>query len=294
MNEIIPVIDAFKEYTTFYSNMGADYSVTDILKPPRILHLMRRHRAELPPQDPSEIVESFMGSAIHNLFDFSLRKAKLRLKGERNYYVEQRLWDKFLDRKITGKFDVWLDEVLYDFKVTKTWKYIFGDFSDWEAQLNVYSYMAHLIGIETERVANIVLFKNFEKNKAWDRNYPPEQIIEMRQRHWSRDEQEAFLYGRIQALIDSEGVADKDLPECTNKERWIKDEKWAVMVPGKTQKEYCIRALDAEHKVEEYLEWRKSKGKEIKEYRIEHRPGMFMRCESYCPVRPWCNQCPLE
>jgi len=289
MSKIFPVVDAFREYTTFYSNMGADYSVTDLLKPPKIMHLMRRHRHELPPQEPESIVDSFIGSGVHNLFEFSLRKARVKRPDGRDYIVEQRLWDKFLERKVTGKFDVWCDEILYDFKVTKTWKYIFGDFEDYEKQLNLYSFMASLIGIETRELYIIALFKDFQKGKTFDKGYPKEQILLLPIKHWTRAVQEKFLLTRLQSMIDAESVSDEELPDCTDRDRWLKDEKWAVMEPGKTR---ATRLLDSEAKVDSYLAWRKKTGKELTDYSVDHRPGSYMRCESYCPVRQWCTQMP--
>jgi hypothetical protein len=287
MEQIWPVVDAFKEYTTFYSNMGADYSVTDLLKPPRLLHLMRRHRHELPEQTVDEISESFAGSAVHNAFEFALRKVAMKRPGGREYIVEQRLWDKFLGRKISGKFDVWCNRELFDFKYTKTWKYVFGDYEDWEKQLNIYSYLAFLIGIETHTVANIMYFKNWDEHKLKTKNYPQEKIVVVKHQHWSREVQEKFLLGRVQSMIDAEDLADEDLPFCTDKERWIKAQKWAVMVPGKSS---AVRLLDSEDRVDSYIEWREKNGKGLKDWYVEYRPGTYMRCAKYCPVRTWCNQ----
>lgn len=234
--------------------------------------------------------DSFLGNGIHNQFEYALKRWAASHPGVRRYIIERRMWDKFKGRKVSGQFDLWCDEILYDFKTAKTWKYIFADYEDYEIQLNLYAYMARLEGIESEELKIIMLMKDWQKGKAQfvsDKTYPSEPIKLIDIPHWGFDKQEAFLMDRLDKQIECEGVADDELPDCTTKEMWEKLPQIAIMEPGAARATRCLADQAA---VDSYLKWRKDHGKEITKYKLEQRPGNRLRCAEYCPVNTWCKQ----
>ena len=65
MDEIIPFYDAMQVHRGEYSSGGADYSVTTLLDPARVVHLKKRHEknVNLFIQD---LYHSWSGTAAHN------------------------------------------------------------------------------------------------------------------------------------------------------------------------------------------------------------------------------------
>lgn len=297
--DIPPVRDAISEYTKFnYSNMGSDYSVTDLIKPPRITLLSKRYSNILPESNPDDVISSFIGSAIHAYFERWLWRYQNRHIDKHNYLVERRLWDKFLGRKISGQFDVWLDGILYDFKCTTVWKAIFGDQIDWERQLNLYAMLLSLLNppIPVNGLRTIVLYRDWQRFQTrGNPEYPKEQIIMYEKKLWDPGDQYTYLIERLQTLVDNEDTPDWDLPECTPEDMWSKDTVYAVYAEGDEAK--AKRLMPTKEKAQEWItkNWRKvkvkgepAKSKSI--FYIEKRPGERTRCEGYCNVRQWCTQ----
>lgn len=283
---------ALEESKRSYSNMGADYSVTDIIKPPKIVLLTKRHKEELPPEsDDTTKVQSIIGSGTHNYLDYLTRKFAMRHADKYDLRTEVRLWDKFLDRKVSGQFDGWLNGLLYDYKITKTWKLIFGDYEDYEQQLNLYNYLCTLQGLPVDKMAIIAVLKDWQAGKATgfgaQKDYPKLNYQAIPIPQWDHDIQEQFLFSRLQNLIDHENALDEELPDCESKEMWEKPAKVAVMEAGKKK---AARLCDSEEDAESYVKWRKDHNKPLKKYKLEHRKGSRLRCEKYCRVRDWCQQ----
>lgn len=285
MQDIQPISDAFKAAAQFYHNGGATYSVTDLMRPPKIFQLTQRHRDELPEPLVKDQIASVQGSAVHSYMDFQLRRANSML--QRGYILERRLWDKILGRKISGKFDIWHDNVLYDLKTTKTWKYIFGDYKDYVVQLNLYAYLAELDGLEVDSLAIIMWFMNWEENRVDTKGYPKEPIVQVPIELWSFQYREEFIHGLIQLHKDNEDVPDEELTPCTEADMWVKQTRYAIMEPGKKR---ATRVLDTEDEVENYVKWRNENGKALTEYTVDVRAGERTRCERFCHVNKWCDQ----
>lgn len=278
---------ALEESQYVYSNMGADYSVTDLIKPVKVTLLTQRHRHELPPEeDDTVLIQSIIGSGTHRNLEWLTKRYAMK-HPEINLRTELRVWDKFLDRKITGQFDGWLDGLLYDYKITKSWKIIFGDYKDWTRQLNLYCYMARLVGYETHTMAVNAVLKDWQQGKIYTKDYPRLNYIGVKIPIWTMQEQHDYLISRVQLCKENEEMLDEELPDCTPEEMWETPEKYAIIEPNKSK---ATRLVSSEKEVESYLKWRKDKGKEIKKYKVEHRPAVRKRCDNYCNVSGWCRQ----
>jgi len=123
VEEIKPLNDALMEYSNFsYSNMGSDYSITTLITPPRIVQLRKRYAEAIAdqPQDLSQIIASFKGTAVHNELEKQLWRC-INRGIDPDYIIERRLWDRINGRKISGKFDVLWRDKLYDWKTTSVY-----------------------------------------------------------------------------------------------------------------------------------------------------------------------------
>lgn len=98
--------------------------------------------------------------------------------------------------------------------------------------------------------------------------------------------QEAYVLGRINLFKSvDDGVV---IPTaCTDEERWARPTTWAVM-KGRGKK--AVRVFNDEETARKYIG---AKGDQS-EYRIEERPGQYIRCEGYCPVRAFCKYNPYR
>lgn len=298
-----PIRDAFYEHCTFhYDNMGADYSATDLLKPPRIVQLEKRYRDHFNgmPLDHDAIMKaipSFRGSAIHNHFEFML-KCHARRHPESGYIIEKRLWDRICDRKISAKFDLYKDKALYDFKTTSTWKAIFGDHDDWEKQLNIYAFMLRLCKIEVNVLYILAFYMDWDKWKVGkEKGYPNTPIERLLIKNlWPMDKQELFIHNRIELLKENEELPDHQLTLCTPEEMWEKPAKFAVYkVKEDNPDDLPQRASRVKDTEEGATKWMNSPHakKQLKKgeiFTIQYRPGARMRCDEYCRCAPFCSQ----
>lgn len=116
-----------------YNNNGT-YSATTLLKDPKEIILFNRHKDEIT-EDVSEHVYSLLGTSVH----YILEKAE---EGE-NQFKEERLYYKFGNDTISGKFDFYdmEEEMLGDYKVTTVYKYLLGDNEHYRFQLLTYAYL---------------------------------------------------------------------------------------------------------------------------------------------------------
>jgi hypothetical protein len=290
---IPPLRDAIFEYTRSYDNWGSDYSVTGLLRPAREIMLQKRYKDEIDAapftHDKLEKnLKSFKGTAIHNHFEYMLRRFmnKNRKKG---YLIERRIWDRINGRKVSGKFDAFLNGCLYDWKTTSVWKRIFGDWTDFEKQLNLYAYLLGICGVEVKMLSIIAWYLDWDKMKVWnDPEYPKNEIEQIVFGDlWKTADQKSFLYERIDHMKANEERPDDKLDFCTDAEMWAKPTAWAVMRPGQ-ERAVASKGLTTKKKAEAYIKNAKQDDKDT--FTVECRPGKRTKCEDFCQAAPFCNQ----
>jgi hypothetical protein len=283
----------FTEYLKApWVSLGNDYSCTELLKPPKIVQLEKRHMEEikarpLTDQEILGILKAYQGTAIHSALQKSLYYY-VQKNQKKGYLVERKLWEKILDRKIVGKFDLWLNGALYDWKTTSVWKVIFGQDKEYEEQLNIYAYLLRINNVKVNIMYIIFWLTDWDKNRARQGgDYPEMQLIQKRIKNlWDMKTQLEFLEYRIQLQIDAEDLPDEELPDCTEEDYWGKPDKFAVM--KKKGGERAVRVLDTEQEAKDYIKSSKTTGSD--KWIIEKRPGSRMRCEQFCKVNEWCVQ----
>jgi len=288
MDEIRPLYDAIQVYRNEYSSGGADYSVTGLLNPPRVVFLNKRHlhKVNLFVED---LLHSYNGTAAHSYWQTMLEKIP-----DSPYKCEERLHTTILDRHISGQFDALLDEkILYDMKNTSVWKAMFGDKMEWTAQQNTYRYMYYLEhSKKLQSLRILALFRDWNKNELMRSKYkyPKYPAVEYLLPLWTFEETKKHLETRVQLMKDCEDMPDDDLPQCTFEDMWSKPDQ--VAVKSKRVKR-ALRVLPSQEKADEYVStYLKNVNCKDKPSQIyfEVRPAMRTRCERFCPINKYCNQ----
>lgn len=264
-----PLVRAVK-YSN-YDNGGADFSVTELVKPPRIAALEVKHDAELE-EDASERLWLLMGSAGHEV---------LRRSSEGGI-VEERCVAEIAGKKVSGQIDyAVVDKEIIDYKFVSLWAVKDGVKPEWVAQLNSYKWLAEQYGIEVKSLKIVGILRDWSKPEASrDKSYPQSQVVVLDVRIWKKEEVEAWLRGRImQHVAARSGV----LPNCTADEVWERPEKYAVMKKGNVR---ASRVLDTKFEAGEWV----ASQSHPQVYTVEIRPAERPRCENYCSVSEFCEQ----
>jgi hypothetical protein len=249
---------------------GCDYTITELIGPPRQAVLKRQHWDALE-EDVSERLWMLMGSAGHEV----LRRAGKSLgKG----VIEERAVVEFDGFKISGQIDLAIqgDNTMTDFKFTSVWAVKAGAKAEWEQQLNAYRWLAMQYGVAVDRLQIIALLRDWSKPEARrSTDYPQEGVVVLDIPIWHKDATEAWLVERIAA----HEAAKATLPECTPEDTWERPAKWAVIKPG------AKRATKLHDNPESAKSHAQAAG-----LVIEFRPGERPRCSDYCIVSEHCQQ----
>jgi hypothetical protein len=248
-----------------YSKGQSDFSVTELITPPRIVALKKIHANELS-EDASDRLWSLIGQIGHLILE---RAATKDLK-------EYRLYAARCGKLISGQMDLWKRKSIIDYKLTSVWTSKNGVKSEWEQQINSLALLCRENGIEVQKAEIVAIYRDWSVGEARrNKDYPQHQVQVWPVKLWSPQDQEDFVCGRILLHV----AAQTNLPECSPTERWAKPEKWAVMRKGR---ERAVRVLDSRARAIT-LE------KDTPGGYIEHRPAVNTRCEDYCAVAQFCT-----
>ena len=261
----------------YYSKGKADYSVTEIISPPRIQRLRRQHHEQME-QDVSDMLWQLLGSALHVVAERGVAD---------NHITEERIIADIGDVKLSGAIDIQrvTDEgiIITDYKFTSAWA-LRQDKPEWEAQQNIYAWLVEKVkGQKVIGVQICALIRDWSRREASVKaDYPqaPIQVLELPL--WPLEKTEAYIKERIDAHRMSKVQADwgDELPPCTDDDRWVRETKYAVKREGRKT---AIRVLDTQHEADELAA--KENGY------VEVRKGDAIRCTgNFCGVAEWCSQ----
>jgi len=262
----------------YYSKGKADYSVTEIISPPRIQRLRRKHYNEME-QDVTDMLWSLLGSALHVVAE--------RGQSE-GYTTEERLFVEVDGVTLSGAIDIQkeTDEgiLITDYKFTSAWS-LRQDKFEWEAQQNIYAWLVR--NAKNKPVTGVqicALVRDWSRREAAVKaDYPqaPIQVIDLPL--WDHERTSSYISERLNAHRDSKVAADwgDDLPECTEEDRWSRPTQYAVKREGRKT---AIRVLDN-------YEDAMALAKEHDKGYVEIRKGEDVRCTgNFCGVNQWCDQ----
>lgn len=261
----------------YYSKGKSDYSVTEIISPPQIQVLRRKHWEDME-QDVSDMLWSLLGSALHVVAE----------RGQADgHTTEERLHIEIDDVVLSGAIDLQHEEggevVITDYKFTSAWA-LRQDKPEWEAQQNIYAWLVSKVkGRPVKSVRICALIRDWSRREAAiNPDYPqaPIQVIELPL--WPLDKTESYVRDRIELHREAKvrGDWNEDLPPCTQEDRWVRETKYAVKKEGR---KIAVRVLDNEADAKVLAE-------EVKGF-VEIRNGEAVRCTgNFCGVNQWCKQ----
>ncbi len=264
----------------YYSKGKSDYSVTELMSPPRVQRLRAEHD-NLMVQDVSEMLWPLLGSALHVVME----------RGETEGWTsEERLFAEVDGVTISGAID--LQEVtpqgigIVDYKFTSAWA-VMNDKIEWEQQLNVYKWLVETVKKTPAKSHRIcALIRDFSRHDTGREGYPQAPIHMVDIPMWDAVKAETYIRERLEMHRHSKMQADfgEALPECSPEERWMSETTYAVKREGRKT---AIRVFKTMQEATELAE--KEKGY------VETRLGEPKRCTgNYCGVAQWCDQYQAE
>jgi hypothetical protein len=265
----------------YYTKGKSDYSVTEIISPPRIQRLRREHFEEIE-QDVSDMLWMLLGTALHVVAERS------EVSGHTN---EERLSVGIDGIILSGAIDLQKDEAdgitITDYKFTSAWA-LMNDKPEWEQQQNIYKYLVERVKKKPVKGLKIcALIRDWSRRDAQNKaDYPqaPIQVIDIPM--WTFDRTEHFIKERVEMHRDSKVNADwgEELPLCSEEDRWVRQTTYAVKKEGRKT---AIRVFDTQDEADALLKEMPEKDKGF----IEIRKGEAVRCTgNFCGVSQWCSQ----
>jgi len=260
----------------------ADISATRLIAPPQMVELERQHADEIT-EDVTDRLWSLFGQAVHTVLE--------RAGAEFDSLTEERLYMDVDGWTVSGQLDEYtLDEsaTLTDWKVVSTWSIIFGDKPEWASQLNTLAALLRANGHAPRALQIVALLRDWVASRAMrEPDYPQRQIAVVPIPLWSPEQAHNYITERVKL---HKAARSGDMTPCTDEERWMRGEKWAVMKRGRKSAVKLFDAPTFANKAVEQLEERDRIAGKSASYYVEHRPGTYMRCERYCRAAPWCKQ----
>lgn len=193
-----------------YDRGDCHYTVTELLKPPRVLALQAKYKEEIE-SDVEDMIYALEGKILHKVLE----------NADRHGLVETRFFGDVEGYKISAQIDTlaWDDQnskILSDWKRCSVFKLNKVD-ADWAFQLNVQAYLLKQNGLEVDGLQIVAFAKDHSKVDAvTQKNYPKTPIAKIPIEAWSEDKTKAAILERIYIHEN----AKKNLPECTDEERW--------------------------------------------------------------------------
>ena len=259
----------------YYSKGAAQYSVTEIMSPPKIRRMREKYDDQIV-TDVSSMLWSLLGSALHVVME----------RGETSGWIkEERLFAEVDGVSISGAIDLQEEGeagiTIYDYKFTSAWA-VMQEKEEWIQQLNIYKWL-----VETVKQRKVVglkicaMVRDYSKHDLREA-YPAAPICVVDIPLWDSVKTEMYIRERLEMHRESKMRADfeEDLQNCSNEERWMSETTFAVKREGRKT---AIRVFKTIEEATDLAE--KEKGY------VETRLGEPRRCTGdFCGVSQWCAQ----
>jgi hypothetical protein len=265
-----------------YSKGDAHLSVTQLLNSPRIVLLQRVNEGKMS-VDVVDRLPSMLGTAMHKVLEKGANPDEI---------VEERFFMDILGWKISGAVDLQTPKPtglwkVSDYKLTSVYSVMVEKW-EWEAQLNMYAYMMReTTGRRVDELNIVAILKDWNRKQgAFKPEYPEAPIVIVEIPVWPDEQQKEYIEGRVFLHQQAEKALDNGEPiaYCSDKERWLRGEKWAVMKKGRKS---AVKLFDSEEEADEWI----GNQDDRTNLSIEFRAGDPVRCSGdYCQVSRWCKQ----
>lgn len=280
---------------TRYDKGDADYSITELISPPRVRALQIRHDDEVV-EEAAERIYAFLGTTVHGLLEGAVKwlagdeatDAKEVVEKKHGLVFEKRFFRELNGKVVSGQLDMFDKNIgiIEDYKLCSVWAVMGDTKEDWVQQMNGYRWLLHAaypdIAVKQAKIRAIM--RDWSKREAqYKEGYPKYQIETLTINLDPVEKTEEWLLERLAAHEFARSrEKDGDIPLCTPEERWAKPERWAVEKAGRTT---ALRVLDTQAEAMAWLNKNQKPGEVLS---IKHRPGQNTRCLDYCNVARWC------
>lgn len=259
--------------TDNYSKEGADFSVTEILKPPQLTYLNQLHDSKAMPIYKGYM--SLLGTALH---------AYLETLAPEEAIIEKRFYHEFIidgeKYKLGGKPDFIHDNVLNDYKfiLTNGRPKENKPKPDHVNQAYVNAWLAIMNGVNVDQAYVEYWFRDWNPSIAeTQKSYPQTPNIQLlvNESPFNLEVIERFIIERLTLHVRAKKGINTP---CTDEERWKRPDTWALKKPkNKRARKLCKSSEEALREVKQ--------GEEI-----DFRRGGCIRCESWCEFSHVCPQ----
>lgn len=220
-------------------------SATSLIRPLRQIILSSRVPAEQAVQDLIQLVNSRMGSAIHDSIERAWKTNHIQALKDLGYpkrvierirvnpapeemtpdiipvYLEQRAYKQVGKYRISGKFDFVGDGRVEDFKSTSTYvamNHTNDDKYIWQG--SIYRWLNPAL-ITKDEMAIQFLFTDWSAAKAkGDPKYPQQRIQQRLLPLKSIQETEAFIKRKLALIDEYWNAPEQSIPQCTDEDLW--------------------------------------------------------------------------
>lgn len=264
-----------------YSRGDSDISVTQLLTSPRIVLLQRVNENNME-VDVVDRIPSMLGTAMHKVLEKGANPGEI---------VEERFFYTILGVKVSGAVDLQIPKSdgtweINDYKLTSVYS-VMTDKWEWAAQLNMYAYLMRMAtGRRATSLKIVAILKDWSRRQGeFKPDYPQAPLVVVDIDVWDDAKQEEYISERVRLHKTNAKYLDEGhaIDHCTDEERWLRGEKFAVMKKGRKS---AVKLFDKE---DDANVWVREQGDEG--LTVEHRPGDPVRCAGdYCGVARWCRQ----
>ena len=259
----------------YYSKGASQYSVTELMSPPKIRRLREQYDADME-IDVTKMIASQLGTFMHG---------KLEAKECEGYTNEERIFTEVDGVVISGAIDLQKQVeggvIIIDYKFVKAWSVKQGK-DDWTTQLNIYKWLVESVKrVPVKGLQICAIIKDYSAHDTSE-GYPEAEAVMIDIPMWDSVTTEAYVRKRLEmhrnAKVNHE--FGEELQACTDEERWMSETVFAVKREGRKS---AIRLFKTIEEATELAE--KEKGY------VETRKGEPKRCTGdFCGVSKWCKQ----
>jgi len=254
-----------------YTKGEADFSVTELIKPPQINRLWAEHENKIS-MDVRDEFWKLLGRGVHNVLE----------KYSDGGVSEERHFAKVGDLTVSGAIDLVSNGMVTDYKVTSTYSVMKGLKPEWEQQLNMYSWLLRQNDISSSSLRIVALCRDWIRSRS-DRSqkYPASPIVIIPVPKWPDEQQDQYIEERVRVHMDESTIP------CTSEERWARGR---YMVTGTDVKLKKPKLFDTLMEASVWTQGKENPAKGIA-YQITETMPTYVRCEgNWCGVRDFCPQ----
>ena len=258
------IVDAIREDP--YTKDGADFSVTELIKPPQIRRLWQEHEDEIS-VDVREQIWKLLGTGVHAAIE----------RADSAGTKEQRFHAEHDGVTISGAIDLIEDDgSITDYKVTSTYSVQRGLKEDWEKQLNLYAWLLRQNDITATKLNIVCVCRDWMKSRIGKYDYPESPVVVLSVPMWRDGRQDDYVDQRVRVHTQESTIP------CTPEERWARG---AYQVNPMHSGGGKPRSFDSLQDATNYIN-----NKKTGSYKIIDGDAKYVRCESWCEVAEFCPQ----